>query len=218
MAWYEHACFYHIYPLGLTGAPAVNPGGQSVPRLRQLAPWVDHIAALGCNALYIGPLFESGTHGYDTTDYLRLDRRLGENADLKWFVALCHEKGIRVVLDAVFHHTGRGFFAFRDLAQNREASPYRSWYSGVWFDGSGVMATGVRSITIPFDTLPLVTGANFGHVMEAGGTLVFVRAEYVAENRMTDARTRTLTFTDGRVFDIDNIIMIDGGIFDQMDF
>ena len=128
MHWYDSASFYHIYPLGLTGAPAQNDCGAPEPRLRALLPWVDHIADLGLDALYIGPLFQSVGHGYETTDYRLLDSRLGTNDDLRDFVACCHKKGLRVVLDAVFNHTGRDFFAFRDLLQNREASPYRDWY------------------------------------------------------------------------------------------
>ena len=133
MAWYDEAFFYHIYPLGLCGAPKSNPCTDPVPRLRELWPWVEHLKTLNVSALYIGPLFESGSHGYDTTDYRKLDCRLGTNADLKAFVALCHENGIRVVLDAVFNHSGRDFFAFRDLRERREQSVYRDWYCNVNF-------------------------------------------------------------------------------------
>ena len=133
MSWYQNAVFYHIYPLGLTGAPLQNPYGEPVRRLVALCPWVDHLAGLGFNALYIGPLFESVGHGYETTDYRRLDSRLGSNEDLKAFVSYCHGKGVRVILDAVFNHTGRDFFAFRDLLERREASPYRDWYRNVNF-------------------------------------------------------------------------------------
>ena len=136
MAWYDEAVFYHIYPLGLTGAPAQNPYGEPVHRLQQLLPWIDHIRSIGCNALYIGPLFESVGHGYETTDYKKLDSRLGVNADLTAFVAACHEAGIRVILDGVFNHTGRDFFAFKDIQQNRENSAYRDWYCNVNFWGN----------------------------------------------------------------------------------
>ena len=131
MAWYEEAVFYHIYPLGLSGAPYENRYEMTVHRLNDLIPWIDHIADLGCNGLYIGPLFESVGHGYETTDYRRLDRRLGDNEDLRNFVRICHEKGIRVILDAVFNHTGRDFFAFQDIRERREYSPYLNWYQNV---------------------------------------------------------------------------------------
>lgn len=136
MAWYEEAIFYHIYPLGLTDAPKENRYGEPVHRLNTLLPWIDHIHELGCNALYIGPLFESVGHGYETTDYYKVDSRLGTNEDLIAFVTACHEKGIRVILDGVFNHTGRDFFAFRDLQQNRENSRYRDWYCRVDFRGN----------------------------------------------------------------------------------
>ena len=111
-AWYNEAVFYHIYPLGLTGAPKQNDYGEPTHRLRELFAWIPHIKDLGCTAIYIGPLFESVGHGYETTDYRTVDSRLGDNDDLKEFVRLCHECGIRVILDAVFNHTGRDFFAF----------------------------------------------------------------------------------------------------------
>ena len=136
MAWYDEAVFYHIYPLGLSGAPTLNEGAEVVHRLRDMEAWIEHIKSIGCNALYIGPLFESVGHGYETTDYKTLDRRLGGNDDLAHFVQACHEKGVRVIFDGVFNHTGREFFAFRDLKEKREGSPYRDWYCNVNFGGN----------------------------------------------------------------------------------
>lgn len=136
MAWYDEAVFYHIYPLGLTGAPKENSYGEPVHRLNTLLPWIGHIKEIGCNALYIGPLFESVGHGYETTDYKKLDTRLGTNEDLTNFVAECHKQGIRVILDGVFNHTGRDFFAFQDIKQNRENSQYKDWYCDVNFWGN----------------------------------------------------------------------------------
>ena len=136
MAWYDEAVFYHIYPLGLTGAPKQNPYGEPVSRLNILLPWISHIKRIGCNAIYIGPLFESVGHGYETTDYKKLDSRLGTNEDLTNFVAECHKQGIRVILDGVFNHTGRDFFAFQDIKNNREHSQYKDWYCNVNFWGN----------------------------------------------------------------------------------
>ena len=135
-AWYEEAVFYHIYPLGLLGAPRANEGGEAVHRMRELIPWISHIKELNCTAVYIGPLFESSTHGYDTIDYKKVDRRLGDNDDFRQFVAACHEQGIKVVVDGVFNHTGRDFFAFQDIRQNRENSQYRYWYRDLNFGGN----------------------------------------------------------------------------------
>ena len=136
MSWYNEAIFYHIYPLGLTGAPKHNDYSAPVSRLNTLLPWIDHIREIGCTALYIGPLFESVGHGYETTDYKKLDSRLGTNEDLTAFVAACHEKGIRVIFDGVFNHTGRDFFAFKDIQANREHSRYVNWYCNVNFGGN----------------------------------------------------------------------------------
>lgn len=131
--WYNEAVFYHMYPLGMTGAPKDNREEGIVHRLRELFPWLLHLEEIGVTAIYIGPLFESTTHGYDTRDYKMVDRRLGDNEDFKEFVKIAHEKGIRVVVDGVFNHTGREFFAFQDIQKNREGSPYRNWYKGINF-------------------------------------------------------------------------------------
>ena len=136
MAWYDEAVFYHIYPLGLSGAPKQNDYGEPVHRLPTLLPWIEHIRKLGFTALYIGPLFQSVGHGYETTDYRLLDSRLGTNEDLKDFVEACHKAGIRVIFDGVFNHTGRDFFAFKDIQANRENSAYRDWYCNVNFWGN----------------------------------------------------------------------------------
>ena len=136
MAWYDEAIFYHIYPLGLAGAPKENAYGEPEHRLNTLLPWIDHIKSIGCNAIYIGPLFESVGHGYETTDYKKLDSRLGDNEDLKNFVAACHKKEVKVIFDGVFNHTGRDFFAFKDIREKREGSQYRDWYCNVNFWGN----------------------------------------------------------------------------------
>ena len=142
MAWYDESVFYHIYPLGLTGAPKRNDYGAPVHRLRSLLPWISHLKKMGITGLYIGPLFESVGHGYETTDYRKVDSRLGTGDDLKEFVSSCHNSGIRVILDGVFNHTGRDFFAFRDLKLNRENSPYLGWYCNVNFRGNNEYGDG----------------------------------------------------------------------------
>lgn len=132
--WYERGVFYHMYPLGMTGAPKHNEGTEITHRFDELNRYIPHLSQLGFNAIYIGPLFESSSHGYDTRDYKLVDRRLGDNRDFKEFVALCHRSGIKVVVDGVFNHTGREFFAFRDICEKRWDSPYKDWYKGVNFD------------------------------------------------------------------------------------
>ena len=132
--WYENRVFYHMYPLGMTGSPKENNDPQVVHRFEELKDWIPHIRSLGCGAIYIGPLFESSTHGYDTRDYKLVDRRLGDNDDFKEFVRLCHQADVKVVVDGVFNHTGREFFAFKDIQEKKWDSPYKDWYKGVNFD------------------------------------------------------------------------------------
>lgn len=143
MPWYDEAVFYHIYPLGLLGAPKQNDYGEPQHRLAQLVPWLDHLQRLGVTALYIGPLFQSVGHGYETCDYRQVDSRLGTNDDLRDLVAAAHERGIRVVLDGVFNHVGRDFFAYRDLVSRREESPYRDWFVNVNFGGNNSFDDGL---------------------------------------------------------------------------
>jgi len=133
--WATDAIFYHIYPLGLCGAPPRNDFCQApVERLAELYGWLDHIQGLGATALYLGPLFESSAHGYDTADYYQVDRRLGERKTLADFSRELHRRGMRLVLDGVFNHVGRDFWAFRDLQQYGAASAYRDWFYGLDFN------------------------------------------------------------------------------------
>jgi len=126
---------YHIFPLGACGAPKSNDFSSApVPRLRQIHSWLDHIQTLGADTLFLGPVFESGSHGYDTANYYEVDRRLGTRTDLAELGKDLRQRGMRLVLDGVFNHTGRDFWAFRDLREYKEASAYRDWYTNVRFD------------------------------------------------------------------------------------
>lgn len=126
--------FYHIYPLGMCGVNRRNdfacPAGSG---LRSLSTHIPRLLQLGVNGVYMGPLFESTSHGYDTVDYFHVDRRLGNNADLAELVRAFHDNGIMVVLDGVFNHTGRDFFAFKDLQQYKRSSRYAEWYARLDF-------------------------------------------------------------------------------------
>ena len=133
MSWYEPSFVYQIYPLGLCGAPYENDGVLE-HRLRKIIDdgWVEHMRRLGVTCLILNPVFESVSHGYDTTDYTQVDCRLGTNDDLRDVVDACHEAGIRVLLDGVFNHVGREFFAFRDVREKGSASPYAGWFEIDW--------------------------------------------------------------------------------------
>jgi len=130
--------FYHIYPLGAFGAPGRNDGSSAPsPRLRRTLDWVSAMESVGADALYLGPVFQSESHGYDTTDYLTVDRRLGSNADLAEVSAALADRGIGLYLDAVLNHVGRSHPFIRDVAERGQCSPYARWISGYDPAGTG---------------------------------------------------------------------------------
>lgn len=143
MSWFEPSFVYQIYPLGLCGAPHENDGVLE-HRLLKLVDdgWVDHMARLGVTCLLLNPVFESDSHGYDTRDYTKVDCRLGTNEDLRAVVDACHAAGIRVLLDGVFNHVGRGFWAFRDVLERRGESPYVGWFE-IDFNGDNCFGDGL---------------------------------------------------------------------------
>ena len=132
--WADKSVFYQIYPLGFCGAPKENDG-VPVSRIGKIAGWAPHIQKLGANALYLSPIFESDRHGYDTRDYRAVDCRLGTNEDFAQVVKSLHDHDIKVVLDGVFNHVGRGFWAFRDVQEKKWDSPYKDWFH-ISFDGN----------------------------------------------------------------------------------
>lgn len=143
--WANNSVFYQIYPLGFCGAPFENDG-VAVNRIKKVAEWIPHMKELGVDAIYFSPVFESDTHGYNTRDYKKVDARLGTNDEFKEVCDELHKNGIRVVLDGVFNHVGRGFYQFQDVIQKREQSPYLNWFhvnlggnsnyqDGLWYEG-----------------------------------------------------------------------------------
>ena len=143
--WFDNSVIYQIYPLGLCGAPRDNDG-VNAHRILKLLDWVEHIRKTGADTLLLNPVFESDRHGYDTRDYRTVDCRLGTNEDLKTVCDAFHQAGIRVMLDGVFNHVGRGFWAFRDVQQKKWESPYKDWFrlsfdgnshynDGFWYEG-----------------------------------------------------------------------------------
>jgi cyclomaltodextrinase len=143
--WVEHVIWWHVYPLGFVGAePRRDPGAPVVHRLGHLTAWLDHLLSLGASGLALGPVFESGTHGYDTTDHLRIDPRLGNDADFDALVAAAHDRGIRVLLDGVFNHVGRGHPAFRAVLEQGPSAPTASWFRLRWPGGAAAWRPGVE--------------------------------------------------------------------------
>ena len=133
-SWISKSVFYHIYSLGCFGAPSKNDfSSPPNPRLKEMEKWLPHLKNLHITALYLGPLFESTAHGYDTADYYQVDRRLGDNQTVRELIALLHENNINVILDGVFNHVGRDFFAFKDLLRNGQNSGFFNWFSGIDF-------------------------------------------------------------------------------------
>ena len=116
--WAYESVFYQIYPLGFCGAPFENDG-KLQSRILKVMDWIPHIGKLGANAIYFSPIFESDTHGYNTRDYMKIDCRLGTNEDFAKVCQKLHEADMRIVLDGVFNHVGRGFWAFQDVLDNR---------------------------------------------------------------------------------------------------
>ncbi len=133
--WAYESVFYQIYPLGFCGAPFENDGVLE-HRILKVLDWIPHLKKLNINAIYFSPVFESDTHGYNTRDYTKIDTRLGTNDDFKKVCKALHKEGIKVVLDGVFNHVGRGFWAFQDVLKNRENSPYVSWFGRIDFGGN----------------------------------------------------------------------------------
>ncbi|GHV46138.1 hypothetical protein FACS189499_00620 [Clostridia bacterium] len=131
MNWFDNAVVYHIYPLGYCGCPHDNPfsGGAPVPSpVSRIAEQIPVIKEQGFNTIFFGPVFESSHHGYDTADYLTIDRRLGTNEDFAELCRKIHDAGLKVILDGVFNHVGREFWAFRDVREKKFGSRYKDWF------------------------------------------------------------------------------------------
>ena len=136
--WVQHAMWWHVYPLGFVGAEpdALPDGSDPVHRLQHLTAWLDYVVQMGLSGIMLGPVFASQTHGYDTIDHLRIDPRLGDEPDLDELVAQAHARGLRVVLDGVFNHVGRGFPAFQQVLAEGPGGEKDAWFHLTWPDGA----------------------------------------------------------------------------------
>ena len=143
--WAYNRVFYQIYPIGFTGAPTSNDG-KVVPWILKLKEWTEYLENLGISSILLNPIFESDNHGYDTRDFRKIDCRLGTNEDFAEVCQDLHDHNIKIVLDGVFNHVGRGFWAFRDVLEKKWDSPYKDWFhlnfdgnscynDGFWYEG-----------------------------------------------------------------------------------
>jgi glycosidase len=146
-SWIYDTVFYQIFPDRFANGDESNDPPNVLewntpPRfhgfhggdLKGIQQHMDYLLDLGINAIYLNPIFlSSSTHRYNTVDYYKIDPKLGSMADFKQFLDTAHQNGIRVILDGVFNHTGRGFFAFSDILENQEYSAYKDWYTILHF-------------------------------------------------------------------------------------
>jgi cyclomaltodextrinase len=134
--WVRHAIWWQVYPLGFTGADVRRGGDDLVAhRLGHLMAWLDHALELGASGLALGPIFASESHGYDTIDHYRIDPRLGDEVDFDELVSAAAQRGLRVMLDGVFNHVGRGHPAFRTVLNQGPSAPTASWFRLRWPSG-----------------------------------------------------------------------------------
>ena len=132
--WAYEGIFYQIYPIGFCGAPTANDG-KTVSRILKLKDWSSYLESLGISSILLNPIFESDNHGYDTRDYKKIDCRLGTNEDFEEVCKDLHAHNVKIVLDGVFNHVGRGFWAFKDVQEKKWDSPYKDWFC-INFDGN----------------------------------------------------------------------------------
>lgn len=143
--WAYEGIFYQIYPIGFCGAPTANDG-KTVSRILKLKDWSSYLESLGISSILLNPIFESDNHGYDTRDYKKIDCRLGTNEDFEEVCKDLHAHNVKIVLDGVFNHVGRGFWAFKDVLEKKWDSPYKDWFcinfdgdscynDGFWYEG-----------------------------------------------------------------------------------
>lgn len=132
MSWEENTIWWHVYPLGALGAPIREGDRTPTPRLRDLVGWLDYAVSLGVNGLLLGPIFQSSTHGYDTTDQFSIDPRLGTNEDFKHLVEEAHARGIKILLDGVFSHVGEDDPRLQDALREGPDSQWADLFDIDW--------------------------------------------------------------------------------------
>lgn len=138
--WAYNETFYQIYPIGFCGAPVHNDG-VTEHRILKIGEWAEYLGDLGIGSIILNPIFESDNHGYDTRDFRKIDCRLGTNEDFKEVCEKLHDNNVKIMLDGVFNHVGRGFWAFKDVQEKKWDSPYKDWFH-ISFDGNSAYNDG----------------------------------------------------------------------------
>ena len=138
--WAYNETFYQIYPIGFCGAPVHNDG-VTEHRILKIGEWAEYLGDLGIGSIILNPIFESDNHGYDTRDFRKIDCRLGTNEDFKEVCEKLHDNNVKIILDGVFNHVGRGFWAFKDVQEKKWDSPYKDWFH-ISFDGNSAYNDG----------------------------------------------------------------------------
>jgi cyclomaltodextrinase len=229
--WTQHVIWWHVYPLGFTGAErSVAEAPHPVPRLRALEPWLDYLLDLGCNGLALGPVFASGSHGYDTIDHFRVDPRLGTADDLGWLFDACRDRGVHVLLDGVFNHVGRGFPQFQDVLEHRGASRWATWFD-LDLDAGGPDGFGYRDFEGHHELVALNHGepeviehitSVMNHWLEAGASGWRLDAAYAIPQKalrdITDAvhAAHPTAWLVGEVIHGDYTSFVEGGGLDSV--
>lgn len=138
-SWIRESIFFQFYTLGFCGVLEPSRVYEEKNRLTKVEKWIPHLKEMSVNAIYFAPIFESSYHGYDTKDYYKVDKRLGTNKDFKELCEKLHKNNMRVILDGVFNHVGREFWAFKDVQENGRNSKYCNWFVNLNFDSRSPM-------------------------------------------------------------------------------
>lgn len=177
-AWIPESIFYEFYTLGVCGVLESNKVYKNENRFIKIEKWIPHLKEMKVNAVYFTPIFESSYHGYDTIDYYKIDKRLGSNKDFKELCEKLHENNIKIILDGVFNHVGREFWAFKDIQINKMNSRYCSWFANLNFNSSSPFGDefNYQSWNGCFDLVKLNLNNHevIEHLLQAVGTWIEV--------------------------------------------
>ncbi len=143
--WLYESVIYQIYPIGFCGASREN-NGETSDKILKVKEWVSYFKSIEVDSVLFNPIFDSDSHGYDTRDFMSIDKRLGTNENFKEVCKELKENDIKIILDGVFNHVGRGFWAFQDVLTHRYNSRYKDWFiinfdgnssynDGLWYEG-----------------------------------------------------------------------------------